>query len=120
MPYYEPPGAQVLHNNPLFVRSHDFAGSSMQGIDQVWGAPELIGIGATAGGGAYLIGSLADLPYALAGAEEDFIAPQKVQALIWQETVPELLVKPCCRAGGASARRKCMPRRSISAPAKNC
>ena len=24
--YYEPPGAQVLHNNPLFVRSHDFTG----------------------------------------------------------------------------------------------
>ena len=24
--YYEPPGAQVLHNNPLFVRSHDFSG----------------------------------------------------------------------------------------------
>ena len=24
--YYEPPGAQVLHSNPLFVRSHDFLG----------------------------------------------------------------------------------------------
>ncbi|HLI03098.1 MAG TPA: hypothetical protein VKU93_02400 [Terracidiphilus sp.] len=90
--YYEPPGAQVLHNNPLFVRSHDFSVSSVQGIEQVWGAPELIGIGATAGGGAYLMGSLADLPYALASAEEDFIAPEKVQALIWRETVPQLLV----------------------------
>lgn len=91
--YYEPPGAQVLHNNPLFVRSHDFAISSVQGLQHIWGPPELIGIGATAGGGAYLIGSLAGLPYALAAAEEDFISPQKVQALIWRETVPELLVE---------------------------
>ncbi|MFP5226544.1 MAG: hypothetical protein ACLGXA_02860, partial [Acidobacteriota bacterium] len=90
--YYEPPGAQVLHNNPLFVRSHDFSVTSVEGVEEVWGAPELIGIGATAGGGAYLMGSLADLPYALASTEEDFIAPEKVQALIWRETVPELMV----------------------------
>jgi hypothetical protein len=90
--YYEPPGAQVLHNNPLFVRSHDFAASSVQGVERVWGSPTLVGIGVTAGGGAYLLGSLADLPYALASMEEDFIAPEKVQALIWREVVPELLV----------------------------
>jgi hypothetical protein len=90
--YYEPPGAQVLHNNPLFVRSHDFSVSSVQGVEHVWGSPELIGIGVTAGGGAYLMGSLAGLPYALANAEEDFIAPEKVQALIWREAVPQLLV----------------------------
>ncbi len=52
----------------------------------------MVGIGATAGGGAYLIGSLADLPYVLALAEEDFLSPEKVQALIWREMVPELLV----------------------------
>ena len=90
--YYEPPGAQVLHSNPLFVRSHDFSATSIQGIDQIWAAPTLIGVGATAGGGAYLIGSLADLPYVLAMTEEDFIAPENVQALIWRETVPQLLV----------------------------
>ncbi len=90
--YYEPPGAQILHSNPLFVRSHDFSASSIQGIDQIWGAPSLIGIGATAGGGAYMICSLADLPYVLAMSEEDFISPEKLQALIWRETVPELLV----------------------------
>ncbi len=90
--YYEPPGAQVLHSNPLFVRSHDFSASSIQGVDEVWGSPALVGIGATAGGGAYLIGSLADLPYVLALAEEDFLSPEKVQALIWREMVPELLV----------------------------
>lgn len=90
--YYEPPGAQILHSNPLFVRSHDFSATSIQGIDQIWASPSLIGIGATAGGGAYLIGSLADLPYVLALSEEDFISPEKLQALIWRETVPELLV----------------------------
>ena len=90
--YYEPPGAQVLHNNPLFVRSQDFSGTSIQGFDDVWGPPDLIGIGVTAGGGAYLIGSLADLPYTLALAEEDFIAPANTQALIWKAEAPALLV----------------------------
>ena len=90
--YYEPPGAQVLHNNPLFVRSHDFTASSVQGIEHVWGPPELVGVGVTAGGGAYLLGSLSDLPYALASMEQDFIAPARVQALIWKEVVPAFLV----------------------------
>ena len=90
--YYEPPGAQVLHNNPLFVRSHDFSSISVQGVEETWGEPRLIGIGETAGGGAYLMGSLAELPYALASTEQDFIAPRNVQALIWHETVPDLLV----------------------------
>ena len=90
--YYEPPGAQVLHNNPLFVRSHDFSGFSIVGAERPWQPPELFGIGVPAGGGAYLIGSLADLPYALATTEEDFIAPENVQALIWKEVVPDLLV----------------------------
>jgi hypothetical protein len=90
--YYEPPGAQVLHNNPLFVRSHDFTAVSVQGIEHVWGAPDLVGVGVTAGGGAYLLGSLADLPYALASVEQDFISPTRVQALIWKEVVPDFLV----------------------------
>jgi hypothetical protein len=90
--YYEPPGSQVLHDNPLFVRSHDFSVSTVQGVEHPWDAPELVGIGVTAGGGAYLMGSLAGLPYALAETEEDFIAPHNIQALIWKETVPELLV----------------------------
>lgn len=90
--YYEPPGAQVLHHNPLFVRSHDFSGASILGTSQIWDEPELIGIGVTAGGGAYLIGSLAELPYALATTEQDFIAPSNVQALIWKEAVPALMV----------------------------
>jgi hypothetical protein len=89
--YYEPPGAQALHNNPLFVRSHDFAGETVSGMKTLWQAPELLGQGTPAGGGAHFVGSLADLPYALADLEQDFIAPDSVQALIWKELVPELL-----------------------------
>jgi hypothetical protein len=89
--YYEPPGAQILHHNPLFVRSHDFAGDTFIGMEHVWQAPLLFGVGSPAGGGAHLVGSLADLPYALASAEQDFIAPENVQALIWREVVPGLL-----------------------------
>jgi hypothetical protein len=75
--YYEPPGAETLYHNPLFVRSHDFAGETVSGI-KVWQVPKLFGAGA-------------DLPFVLAAAEQDFIAPQNVQALIWREFVPELL-----------------------------
>jgi len=89
--YYEPPGAQILHHNPLFVRSHDFAGESVNGFERLWQAPQLFGAGSPAGGGVHLVGSLADLPYVLATAEQDFIAPQNVQALIWRELVPGLL-----------------------------
>jgi len=88
--YYEPPGAQILHHNSLFVRSHDFAGDTVTGM-RVWQAPQLFGVGSPAGGGAHLVGSLADLPYVLASAEQDFIAPENVQALIWREVVPGLL-----------------------------
>jgi hypothetical protein len=90
--YYEPPGAQVLHTNPLFVRSHDFSGISIIGSEQTWHAPVLLGAGTPAGGGAYLMGSLSDLSYSLAMTEEDFIAPENIQALIWKELVPNLLV----------------------------
>jgi len=89
--YYEPPGAQALHNNPLFVRSHDFAGETISGVKSLWQAPELLGQGTPAGGGAHFVGSLADLPYAMADLEQDFIAPDSVQALIWKELTPELL-----------------------------
>lgn len=94
--YYEPPGAQMLHNNPLFVRSHDFSGGDYSGEsatanDQVWRSPRIFGRGWTASGGAHLIGSMADLPYALARVEQDFIVPQNVQSLIWEDLVPGLI-----------------------------
>jgi hypothetical protein len=91
--YYEPPGAQVLHHNPLFVRSHDFAGETVTGVENVlWQSSQLFGEGSPAGGGAHLVGSLADLPYVLAEVEQDFIAPENVQALIWRELVPGLVI----------------------------
>ncbi len=89
--YYEPPGAQLLHHNPLLVRSHDFSGDTVAGVERVWQAPQLFGEGSPAGGGAHLVGSLADLPYVLSQMEQDFIAPENVQALIWRELVPGLL-----------------------------
>lgn len=89
--YYEPPGAQLLRINPLFVRSHDFSGDSVSGMEGLWRAPELFGQGSPAGGGAHLVGSLADLAYVLSDAEQDFISPENVQALIWKEVVPGLL-----------------------------
>jgi hypothetical protein len=90
--YYEPPGSQILHNNPLFVRSHDFSGDTVAGVEHVWQASQMFGEGSPAGGGAHLVGSLADLPYVLAQVEQDFIAPENVQALIWRELVPGLLI----------------------------
>jgi hypothetical protein len=93
--YYEPPGAQMLHNNPLFVRSHDFSGGDFSGQttlgEQIWTTPRMFGQGWTASGGAHLVGSLADLPYVLAQVEENFIVPRNVQSLIWEELVPGLM-----------------------------
>jgi hypothetical protein len=90
--YYEPPGAQALHNNPLLIRSHDFSGDTVMGTEEsLWQTPRLFGAGSPAGGGAHLVGSLADLPYVLAQMEEDFIAPENVQALIWTDLVPSVL-----------------------------
>ena len=89
--YYEPPGSQLLRTNPLFVRSHDFAGDTVAGVEDLWRAPQLFGQGTPAGGGVHLVGSLADLPYVLSEAEQDFITPENVQALIWRESVPGLL-----------------------------
>jgi hypothetical protein len=87
--YYEPPGSQALHNNPLLVRSHDFAGETIIGMEQeLWQTPRLVGTGSPAGGGAHLVGSLADLPYVLGRMEQDFVAPENVQALIWSDLVP--------------------------------
>ena len=94
--YYEPPGAQMIHSNPLFVRSHDFSGGDYSGeeasaAEQVWRTPRIFGRGWTASGGAHLIGSMADLPNALARVEQDFIVPRNVQSLIWEDLVPDLI-----------------------------
>jgi hypothetical protein len=90
--YYEPPGAQALHNNPLLVRSHDFSGETVMGMESsLWQTPREFGAGSPAGNGAHLVGSLANLPYVLAEIEEDFISPHNVQSLIWADLVPSVL-----------------------------
>src|SRR5260370_37020756 len=79
------------HTNPLSVRYHDFAGLTVVCGDQAGQTPLLFGRGWAAGGGAHLVGSLADLPYVLAQTEQDFIVPENVQALVWEDLVPSLL-----------------------------
>ena len=89
--YYEPPGAQMIYHNSLFVRSHDFSGKSSMEDNRSWKTPGLFGRGLSAGGGAHLVGSLSNLPYVLARIEENFIIPNKVQSLIWEDLVPTLM-----------------------------
>lgn len=89
--YYAPPGTQLLNNNPLLVRSHDFSGEMSAGGGQAWKTPSVVARGWTAAGGAHLAGSLADLPYVLAQVEEDFVVPENVQSLVWEDLVPTLL-----------------------------
>jgi hypothetical protein len=84
--YYEPPGGQMLANNALFVRSHDYLSEFGTGGEQPWKTPRLV-----SSNGTHLAGSLVDLPYALAWVEQDFIIPENVQSLIWEDLVPSLL-----------------------------
>src|SRR5215468_8086567 len=88
--YYEPPGAQMLFSNALFVRSHDYS-EEWGRDDHPWKVPQLVNRGITASGGTHLAGSLADLPYVLAVVEQDFIVPDAVQSLIWEDLAPTLL-----------------------------
>jgi hypothetical protein len=90
--YYQPPGAQVVYTNPLFVRSHDFSGQTILNEQRSWKTPDMFGRGFTASGGVHLIGSLADLPYVLSQVEENFIVPRNVQSLIWEDLTPSLLI----------------------------
>jgi hypothetical protein len=89
--YYAPPGAQILQANPLFVRSHDFIGLNVSGQGQSWKTTEVQGGGWPTNSGGKLSGSLAQLPYALAQAEQNFLVPTREQALIWADLVPQLL-----------------------------
>ena len=88
--HYAPPGAQILYTNPLFVRGHDFVGLSPSG--GTWKSTELLGTGWPSNGGGRLVGSLVNLPYALAEAEQNFLIPSQTQALIWGDLVPQMLL----------------------------
>ena len=89
--YYEPPGAQMIYNNALFVRSHDFSGERSMEEDRSWKTPDVFGRGLPASGGAHLVGSLSNLAYVLAQMEENFIVPNSVQSLIWEDLVPTFM-----------------------------
>jgi hypothetical protein len=88
--HYAPPGAQILYTNPLFVRGHDFIG--MQGSVHTWSSTEMLGTGWPSNGGGRLVGSLANLPYTLAEAEQNFLIPTQTQALIWGDLVPQMIL----------------------------
>ncbi|MCS7024807.1 MAG: hypothetical protein NZV14_08390 [Bryobacteraceae bacterium] len=88
--HYAPPGAQILQTNPIFVRSHDFLG--LQGTAQTWRATEVFGTGWPSNAGGRLVGSLSNLPYALAEAEQNFLIPTREQALIWGDLVPQMIL----------------------------
>lgn len=88
--HYAPPGAQVLYTNPLFVRTHDFIG--VPGAHQTWRTTEVFGTGWPSNAGGRLVGSLASLPYALAEAEQNFLIPNREQALIWGDLVPQMIL----------------------------
>ncbi len=88
--HYAPPGAQILQTNPIFVRSHDFLG--LQGASQTWKSTEVFGTGWPSSAGGRLVGSLSNLPYALAEAEQNFLIPSREQALIWGDLVPQMIV----------------------------
>ena len=88
--HYAPPGAQILVTNPLFVRGHDFIGSS--GGNHSWKTTEVYGSGWPSNAGGRLVGSLSGLPYALADAEQNFLVPTQTQALIWGDLAPEMIL----------------------------
>ncbi|MCL4782773.1 MAG: hypothetical protein KJZ70_07050 [Bryobacterales bacterium] len=88
--HYAPPGGQILLTNSQFVRYHDFSG--LPGTDYSWAPTEVAGVGWSATSGGRLMGSLSELPYALAQAEQNFLVPDREQALIWGDLVPQVLL----------------------------
>jgi len=87
--YYAPPGAQLLLTNPLLVRSHDFVGQESTPAE--WRLTEVSGSGWPESAGGRLTGSMINLPYALAEAEQNFLSPKREQALIWADLVPQMI-----------------------------
>ena len=88
--YYTPAGAQLLLTNSSFVRSHDFIGP--ENAPAMWSVTEVAGTGWPESAGGRLVGSLINLPYAIAESEQNFLSPKREQALIWADLVPQLIV----------------------------
>jgi hypothetical protein len=87
--YYSPPGAELIRSNPLFVRSHNFLGYDGK---RAWTTGRVQGSGWPNSGGGRILGSLINLPYSLADAEQNFLVPSERQALIWQDLAPQILI----------------------------
>ena len=87
--YYSPPGAELIRSNPLFVRSHNFLGYDGK---RAWTGGRVQGSGWPNSGGGRILGSLINLPYSLADAEQNFLIPSQRQALIWQDLAPQILI----------------------------
>jgi hypothetical protein len=87
--YYSPPGAELIRSNPLFVRSHNFLGYDGK---RAWTSGRVQGSGWPNSGGGRILGSLINLPYSLADAEQNFLIPSQRQALIWQDLAPQILI----------------------------
>jgi hypothetical protein len=79
----------LLLTNPLLVRSHDFIGP--EGTPAEWRNTEVAGSGWPESAGGRLTGSLINLPYAIAEAEQNFLSPKREQALIWADLVPQMI-----------------------------
>jgi len=57
-----------------------------------WRQTELAGSGWPESAGGRITGSLIALPYAIAEAEQNFLTPNREQALIWADLVPQMIV----------------------------
>lgn len=82
-------GRADSYTNPVFVRSHDFLG--LQGASQTWRQTEVVGSGwpASCGGRGGLV-ERTTVRAGRSGAElPDF--PDKEQALIWGDLVPQIM-----------------------------
>jgi hypothetical protein len=79
----------LIRSNPLFVRSHNFLGYDGK---RGWSTGRVQGSGWPNSGGGRILGSLINLPYSIADAEQNFLIPSERQALIWQDLAPQILI----------------------------
>ena len=89
--HYAPPGAQVLHTNPLFVRSHDFIGSQDARDDLEGGRRCSAPAGRRMRADAWWALWLA-CPTRWPRPKQNFLIPTQEQALIWGDLVPQMIV----------------------------
>ena len=99
---------------PLLVRSHDFSGATMMGAERLWQPRRTGRMPAHRRRRGVLDGFVGGPALRFSAMEEDFIAPENIQALIWKESVPNFWPVQSCPAGGTSVQTNSMPSRSIN------